>query len=99
LVQGGTDVQIRNNFVDGANRVASSAYGIRVSTNPVAVAISGNKCRPGSSTTKAVRGLSISSGSGVHRYGNDMRGTWSGAGNNGIDDLSTAPNLTATDIG
>lgn len=99
LVQGGSDVQIRDNFVDGANRVASSAYGIRVSTSPVAIAISGNKCRPGSSTTKAVRGLSISSGTGIHRYGNDMRGTWSGAGGNGIDDLSTTPNTTATDIG
>ncbi|MEV2249411.1 right-handed parallel beta-helix repeat-containing protein [Streptomyces sp. NPDC050147] len=98
LVQGGSDVQIRDNFVDGANRVASSAYGIRVSTNPVAIAISGNKCRPGASATKAVRGLSISSGTGIHRFGNDMRGTWSGAGGTGIDDLSTSPNTTATDI-
>ncbi|MEV0445863.1 right-handed parallel beta-helix repeat-containing protein [Streptomyces spectabilis] len=98
LVQGGTDVQIRDNFVDGANRVASSSYGIRVSTNPVAVAISGNKCRPGSSTTKAVRGLSISSGSGIHRFGNDMRGTWSGSGGTGIEDSSTSPTTTATDI-
>lgn len=99
LVQGGSDVQIRNNFVDGANRIASSAYGIRVSTNPVAVAITGNKCRPGASATKAVRGLSVSSGTGVTRYGNDMRGTWSGAGANGVDDLSTSPQTVATDIG
>ncbi|MVO87938.1 plasmin and fibronectin-binding protein A [Streptomyces sp. p1417] len=98
LVQGGSDVQIRSNFVDGANRVASSSYGIRVSTSPTAVAISGNKCRPGSSTTKAVRGLSISSGTGIHRFGNDMRGTWSGSGGTGIDDSSTTPNTTATDI-
>jgi parallel beta-helix repeat protein len=98
LVQGGSDVQIRNNFVDGANRVASSAYGIRVSTNPVAVAISGNKCRPGSSATKAVRGLSISSGTGIHSYGNDMRGTWSGAGNTGIDYTGATVITSATDI-
>ncbi|MFC8124647.1 right-handed parallel beta-helix repeat-containing protein [Streptomyces sp. NPDC057302] len=98
LVQGGTDIQIRTNFVDGANRVASSAYGIRVSTNPVAIAISGNKSRPGASATKAVRGLSISSGTGIHRFGNDMRGTWSGAGGTGIEDASTSPNTTATDI-
>lgn len=98
LVQGGSDIQVRDNFVDGANRVASSAYGIRVSTNPVAIALSGNKCRPGASATKAVRGLSISSGTGIHRYGNDMRGTWSGAGGTGIDDASTSPNTTATDI-
>jgi parallel beta-helix repeat protein len=98
LVQGGSDIQIRDNFIDGANRVAASAYGIRVSTNPVGVAVSGNKCRPGSSSTKAVRGLSISSGTGVHRFGNDMRGTWSGSGGTGIEDASTTPNTTATDI-
>jgi parallel beta-helix repeat protein len=98
LVQGGTDIQIRDNFVDGANATASSSYGIRVSTSPVGVAISGNKCRPGSSATKAVRGLSISSGTGIHRFGNDMRGTWSGAGGTGIEDASTTPNTTATDI-
>jgi parallel beta-helix repeat protein len=98
LVQGGTDIQIRNNFVDGANNTASSSYGIRVSTNPVGVDISGNKCRPGGAATKAVRGLSISSGTGIHRYGNDMRGTWSGAGGTGIEDSSTTPNTTATDI-
>lgn len=99
LVQGGSDIQIRSNFVDGANRVASSAYGIRVSTTPTAIAVTGNKCRPGGSATAAVRGLSISSGTGIHRFGNDMRGTWSGAGANGIDDASTSPNTSATDIG
>lgn len=98
LVQGGTDIQIRDNFVDGANTTASSSYGIRVSTSAVAVAISGNKCRPGAAATKAVNGLSIAAGvTGVHRYGNDMRGTWSGAAG-GIDDLSTAPQTVATDI-
>ncbi|MFH9013960.1 right-handed parallel beta-helix repeat-containing protein [Streptomyces sp. NPDC017943] len=98
LVQGGTDIQIRGNFVDGANRGNTSAYGIRVSTNPAGVAISGNKCRPGGSSTKAVRGLSISSGTSIHRFGNDMRGTWSGSGGTGIEDASTSPNTTATDI-
>lgn len=98
LVQGGSDIQIRNNFVDGANNTASSSYGIRVSTAAVAVAISGNKCRPGSAATKAVNGLSIAAGvTGVHRFGNDMRGTWSGAAG-GIDDLSTTPQTVATDI-
>ncbi|MFF3497373.1 right-handed parallel beta-helix repeat-containing protein [Streptomyces sp. NPDC002795] len=97
LVQGGSDIQIRNNFVDGANRNNSAAFGIRVSTNPVAVAISGNKCRPGASTTKAVRGLSVSTGTGITSYGNDMRGTWSGSGGTGIDMVAGA-SLVATDI-
>lgn len=97
LVQGGTDIQVRSNFIDGANRVASSAYGIRVSSSTVALAVSGNKCRPGGSTTAAVNGLSITSTvTGVHRFGNDMRGTWSGA-TGGIDD-ATGTVSTATDI-
>ncbi|ADE43463.1 tail spike protein [Streptomyces phage phiSASD1] len=99
LVQGGSDIQIRDNFVEGANRVASTAYGIRVSTDPVAVAITNNKCRPGNSTTKAVRGLSISSGTGIQRFGNDCRGTWSGSGGTGVQDLSTSPSTVATDLG
>lgn len=96
----GTDIQIRDNFVDGANRNNSSSYGIRLSTAAITgVDITGNKCRPGGSATKAVRGLSIASAhAGVHRFGNDVRGTWSGSGGNGIDDASTAPNTTATDI-
>ncbi|WP_223776972.1 right-handed parallel beta-helix repeat-containing protein [Streptomyces sp. 135] len=95
----GTDIQVRDNFVDGANRNNSSSYAIRFSTTAVAgIAVSGNKCRPGSTpTTKAVRGLSITSGNtGVHRFGNDCRGTWSGAGGQGIDDDSTSPDKTAT---
>lgn len=96
----GTDIQIKSNFVDGANRNNSSSYGIRISTTAVVgTDIVGNKCRPGNSTTKAVRGLSIAGGNtGVHRCGNDMRGTWSGAGGTGIDDASTSPNTTATDV-
>ncbi|MFD6432810.1 right-handed parallel beta-helix repeat-containing protein [Streptomyces venezuelae] len=97
----GTDIQVRSNFVDGANRNNSSSYAIRFSTTAVAgIAVTGNKCRPGSTpTTKAVRGLSIASGNtGVHRFGNDCRGTWSGAGGTGIDDASTTPNTSATDI-
>ncbi|MFD3574780.1 right-handed parallel beta-helix repeat-containing protein [Streptomyces sp. NPDC058644] len=96
----GTDIQIKSNFVDGANRNNSSSYGIRLSTTALTGAdIVGNKCRPGGSATKAVRGLSVASGNlGVHRCGNDMRGTWSGAGGTGIDDASTTPNTTATDI-
>ncbi len=97
----GTDIQIKSNFVDGANRNNSSSYGIRLSTTAVVGAdIVGNKCRPGGSSTKAIRGLSIAAGnSGVHRCANDMRGTWSGAGGQGIDDKSTTPDKTATDIG
>lgn len=101
----GTDIQVRDNFVDGANRNNTSSYAIRFSTTGVTgIAVSGNKCRPGSTpVTKAVRGLSIAGGTtpntGVHRFGNDCRGTWSGAGNNGIDDASTAPQTVATDIG
>ncbi|MFL1904754.1 right-handed parallel beta-helix repeat-containing protein [Streptomyces tauricus] len=98
LVQGGSDIQIRNNFVDGANHVASSAYGIRISTSTVSPAVSGNKCRPGTSTTKALAGLSTTNTvTGLQRFGNDMRGTWSGAAG-GIDDLSTSPQTVATDI-
>lgn len=98
LVQGGTDIQIRDNFVDGANHVASSSYGIRISTGTVAPAVTGNKCRPGSSTTKALAGLSTTNTvTGLQRFGNDLRGTWSGAAG-GLDDLSTAPSTVATDI-
>lgn len=99
LVQGGSDIQIRGNFVDGANRGTAGWYAIRVSTAAVAVAISGNKCRPGSPLPPAVNGLSIAAGvTGVHRYGNDLRGTWSGGAGTGLADASTTPNTTATDI-
>jgi parallel beta-helix repeat protein len=99
LVQGGSDIQIRGNFVDGANRGTAGWFAIRVSTAAVAVAISGNKCRPGSPLPPAVNGLSIAGGvTGVHRFGNDMRGTWSAGAGTGIADGSTAPNTTATDI-
>ena len=97
----GTDIQVRDNFIDGANRNNSSSYAIRFSTTAVVgIAVSGNKCRPGTTpATKAVRGLSIASAnSGVHRFGNDCRGTWSGSGGTGIDDASTTPNTSATDI-
>ncbi|WP_212767791.1 hypothetical protein [Streptomyces sp. YIM 121038] len=65
----------------------------RVSTNPLAlaVAVSGNKCRPGPSTTKAVRELSISSGSGIHRFGDDVRGTWSDSGGTGTPQRRRTP--------
>lgn len=103
LVQGSTDVQVRNNFIDGANRVnvpGSPSWGIRISATNTAIAVSGNKARPGSSTTAAERGLSITNGTtGLTRFGNDMRGTWSGSGATGIADASISPNLAATDIG
>ncbi|MEU5361131.1 right-handed parallel beta-helix repeat-containing protein [Streptomyces albidoflavus] len=99
LVQTSTDVQIRNNFVDGPNRVnvpGTSAYGIRISDTNSNIAVTGNKCRPGSSTVKALNGLSMTSSvSFATRYGNDMRGTWTGAG---IADTSTSGSTVATDL-
>ncbi|MFE9381771.1 NosD domain-containing protein [Streptomyces sp. NPDC007025] len=93
----GSDIQIRDNFIDGPNQANTGSQAIRFSTSAVVgIAISGNKCRPGGSATPGTAALSISSAnSGVHRYGNDFRGSWNGTA---IQDSSNAPETSATDI-
>ncbi|MEW2351430.1 right-handed parallel beta-helix repeat-containing protein [Streptomyces sp. NPDC006684] len=97
----GSDIQIRDNFVDGANQggaTSSVPAAIRLSTTALnAVAITANKCRVGGASKPARNGLYIAAGhTGIQRFGNDMRGTWATA--NGIDDQSTSPQTVATDI-
>ncbi|WP_327671814.1 MULTISPECIES: right-handed parallel beta-helix repeat-containing protein [unclassified Streptomyces] len=96
----GSDIQVRDNFVDGANQAgltSSVPAAIRLSTTALtAVAITANKCRPGGASKPARNGLYIAAGhTGVQRFGNDMRGTWATA--NGIDDSSGASTV-ATDL-
>ena len=98
LVQGGNDLQLRNNYVKAPGRAANATYyGIRVSTSASSISFSGNKCRPNGSSPEAINALSITNTCTlVQRYGNDWRGsTWTGSA---LDDLSTTPNTTATDI-
>ncbi|MDX3582545.1 right-handed parallel beta-helix repeat-containing protein [Streptomyces europaeiscabiei] len=98
LVQGGNDIHLRNNYVKAPGRAANATYyGIRVSTSTSSLSLSGNKCRPNGSSPEAINGLSITNTCTlVQRYGNDWRGsTWTGAA---LDDTSTTPNTTATDI-
>ncbi|QDH92122.1 tail spike protein [Streptomyces phage Dubu] len=95
LVQGGSDIQVRDNFVDGANRLGGTNYGIRVSTSTVAIAVTANKVRPGANATKATYALSLTNTvTGVQRFGNDLRGTFA-TGN--LDD-GTATASVATDL-
>lgn len=98
----GSDIQVRDNFVDGANQAgltSSVPAAIRLSTTALtAVAITANKCRPGGAAKPARNGLYIAPGhTGIQRFGNDMRGTWV-SGQPGIDDQSTSPQTAATDI-
>ncbi|WP_319054782.1 right-handed parallel beta-helix repeat-containing protein [Streptomyces europaeiscabiei] len=98
LVQAGNDIHLRNNYVKAPGRATTATYyGIRVSTATSSISLSGNKCRPNGSVPEAINALSITNTCTlVQRYGNDWRGsTWTGAA---LDDTSTTPNTTATDI-
>ncbi|MFD3558497.1 right-handed parallel beta-helix repeat-containing protein [Streptomyces sp. NPDC058686] len=108
LIQGGSDIQVRSNFIKGPGRVTNNAfYAVRLSTSASSVALSGNKTRPYGSGNEAKYGLSITSTcSLVQRYGNDWRGSqWTGgdaptagAGNGINDEGSSSANTTATDL-
>ncbi|MEH0657616.1 right-handed parallel beta-helix repeat-containing protein [Streptomyces stelliscabiei] len=98
LVQAGNDIHLRNNYVKAPGRATTATYyGIRVSTGTASISLSGNKCRPNGSVPEAINALSITNTCTlVQRYGNDWRGsTWTGTA---LDDTSTTPNTTATDI-
>ncbi|WP_234373991.1 right-handed parallel beta-helix repeat-containing protein [Streptomyces scabiei] len=98
LVQGGNDLHLRNNYVKAPGRAANATYyGIRVSTSTASISLSGNKCRPNGSSPEAINALSITNTCTlVQRYGNDWRGsTWTGSA---LDDLSTTPNTSASDV-
>lgn len=98
LVQGGSDLHLRNNYIKAPGRATTATwYGIRVSTAAASVSITGNKTRPFGSVPEAINGLSISNTCTlIHRYGNDWRGsTWTGAA---LDDTSTSPNTSASDV-
>lgn len=98
LIQGGDNIQVRGNYVKSPGRATNATwYGMRVSTSASSITFSGNKTRPNGSGNEAINGLSISSTcSLIHRYGNDWRGSQFTGGP--LDDLSTTPNTTATDI-
>jgi hypothetical protein len=98
LVQDGSDIHLRSNFVKSPGRVTNATYyGIRVSTNASSISLSGNKVRPNGSGNEAINALSVTNTCTlIHRYGNDWRGsTWTSSA---LSDLSTTPNTTATDI-
>lgn len=98
LVQGGSDIHLRDNYIKAPGQATDATYyGIRANTSASSVSLSGNKTRPAGSGNEAISGLAISNTCTlIHRYGNDWRGsTWTGAA---LDDNSTTPNTTATDI-
>ncbi|MBP5884559.1 right-handed parallel beta-helix repeat-containing protein [Streptomyces scabiei] len=97
LVQGGTFIQLRNNYVRSAGRTTNNTfYGVRISTAADSLNLSGNKVRPHGSGNEAAYALSIASGvTTVSRYGNDWRGTYA---TSQLQDGSTSPNTTATDL-
>jgi hypothetical protein len=103
LVQTGQDVQIRQNFIQGANKGGGTNYGIRISTSSNSVTTSSNKVRPNTTGTNATFAYSsTNTNSSMHRYGNDFRalgGTW---GTSAIDTTQeTGTNVhstSATDI-
>ncbi|MFI5993171.1 right-handed parallel beta-helix repeat-containing protein [Streptomyces sp. NPDC051362] len=98
LVQAGSDIQLRGNFIKAPGRAANALYyGIRLSTAASSISVSDNKCRPNGSAPEAINGFSATNTCNlVQRHGNDWRGaTWTGAA---LDDLSTSPNTSATDV-
>ncbi|QFR00710.1 plasmin and fibronectin-binding protein A [Streptomyces phaeolivaceus] len=97
LVQGGNFIQLRNNFVRSPGRTTNNTfYGVRISTAADSLNLSGNKVRPHGSGNEAAYALSIASGvTTVSRYGNDWRGTYA---TGQLQDGSTSPNTTATDL-
>ncbi|MFE7073812.1 right-handed parallel beta-helix repeat-containing protein [Streptomyces sp. NPDC057620] len=97
LIQGGNDIQVRANFIKAPGRATNATfYGVRISTAASSISLSGNKCRGNGSSPEAINGLSVTNTcTNIARYGNDWRGSWTGAN---LDDLSTTPNTTATDL-
>ncbi|MGX1908994.1 right-handed parallel beta-helix repeat-containing protein [Streptomyces phaeochromogenes] len=97
LIQAGQDIQVRGNFVKGPGRITNATYyGVRLSTAVNSVSLSGNKCRGFGSGNEAINGFSATNTcDAIARYGNDWRGSWTGAN---MDDLSDAPTTTATDL-
>lgn len=97
LVQGGQFVHLRDNFVRSPGRTTNNTfYGIRLSTAADSVNVSGNKVRPHGSGNEAAYAFSATNTvTTLSRYGNDWRGTY---GTSQLNDLSTTPNTTATDI-
>jgi parallel beta-helix repeat protein len=98
LVQAGSDIQLRGNYIKAPGRATTATwYGIRLSTSASSVSVSDNKCRPNGSAPEAINGFSATNTCTlVQRHGNDWRGTtWTGGP---LDDLSTTPNTSATDV-
>ncbi|MFD9444940.1 right-handed parallel beta-helix repeat-containing protein [Streptomyces sp. NPDC060001] len=97
LVQSSSFVQLRDNFVRSPSRTTNNtAYGIRLSTNADSINVSGNKTRPHGSGNEAAYAFSATNTvTTLSRYGNDWRGTYA---TGQLNDLSTTPNTTATDI-
>lgn len=99
LIQDGSDIQVRNNYVKSPGRATNATYyGVRLSTSASSISLSGNKTRPNGSGNEAIYGLSVTNTcTNVARYGNDWRGTeFTGTG--GMDDQSTTPQTLATDL-
>ncbi|MDX3068526.1 right-handed parallel beta-helix repeat-containing protein [Streptomyces sp. ND04-05B] len=97
LVQGGQFVHLRDNFIRSPGRDTNNTfYGIRLSTSADSVNLSGNKVRPHGSGNEAAYAMSATNTvTTLSRYGNDWRGTYA---TGQLNDLSTTPNTTATDI-
>ncbi|MGE9695911.1 right-handed parallel beta-helix repeat-containing protein [Streptomyces sp. CH6] len=98
LVQGGSELAIRGNLIKSPSRAKNGdAYGIRLSTSAAGVVINGNQVRANRSGNEAVTALSITNTcSGISRYGNDLRGSWTGPA---IDDPASINTATAaTDL-
>jgi hypothetical protein len=83
FINDSTDIQIRQNFVQGARQSGGTGpyYGIRVSTNCASVVVSSNKVRPTNPRgTAAQYAFSCATTTGTnYRYGNDWNGTYATA--------------------
>lgn len=97
LVQSSSFVHLRDNFIRSPSRAANNtSYGIRLSTSADSINVSGNKVRPHGSGNEAAYAFSATNTvTTLSRYGNDWRGTYA---TSQLNDLSTTPNTTATDI-
>jgi hypothetical protein len=95
-IVGGTNTKIADNFIRGAGRTDGTGSGIRVTTSAAKVTITSNTYLKTGSGNEAVNALTITSGSGVRRWGND----WIGQGRVAdVSDASTSPNLSPYDTG
>ncbi|MEU6441342.1 right-handed parallel beta-helix repeat-containing protein [Streptomyces sp. NPDC047046] len=98
LVQGGSELAVRGNLIKSPSRAKNGdAFGIRLSTSAARVVINGNQVRANGAGNEAVNALSITNTcSQISRYGNDLRGSWTGPA---IDDPSSINTATAaTDL-